>query len=411
MVLLVAAMSVLGLALPSRSAVGAAPPPEAVELILFWGDGCPHCETEREFLAELRNEYPDLVIREYEVWNDAANRRLFEETAAAAGVEARAVPMTFIGDRVWIGFAPATGDEIRAVVDAAVGGRAVPAADRRVVSVPLLGDVDVGGRSLLVSTVIIGFVDGVNPCSLWVLSILLALVLHSGSRRRVVAVGGVFLLVTSAMYGLYMAGAYTVLSYAQFLPWIQRSVALIAVVLGLLQLKDGFGITGGPSLGVGRSSRPGMYARMRGLGVVDRPITAVLGATVVLAVGVSLLETPCTLGLPILWTNLLADNDVALAGAAVLFVVYLAMFLLDELLVFFTVVFTMRALKIQEHHGRSLKIVSGMVMITLAGAMVLRPEALATIEGTLAVFGTAAALSAIGIAVTTSRPPMRQASR
>jgi hypothetical protein len=137
---------------------------------------------------------------------------------------------------------------------------------------------------------------------------------------------------------------------------------------------------------------------MRGLAVVDRSIAALLGATVALAVGVSLLETPCTLGLPILWTNLLADNDVPVTGAAVLFVVYLTVFLLDELIVFVTVVATMRALKVQEHHGRAPKVVSGMVMITLAAVMLASPEALETISGTLAVFGIAALLSAVAIA-------------
>jgi cytochrome c biogenesis protein CcdA len=170
-------------------------------------------------------------------------------------------------------------------------------------------------------------------------------------------------------------------------------------VLGLLQLRDGFGIAGGPSLGVGDAARPALFQRMRGLAVVDRPIVALLGATVALAIGVSLLETPCTLGLPILWTNLLAENDVAFAGAAVLFVIYLTVFLLDELVVFVAVVATMRALKVQEHHGRALKIVSGMVMITLAVAMITRPTAMETIGGTLAVFGMAALFSAIAIAI------------
>jgi cytochrome c biogenesis protein CcdA/glutaredoxin len=395
------AMAALSIALAAPAALearAAPPPPDPVEVVLFWGDGCPHCETAKEFLEELRRDHPDLVVREYEVWGDAANLQLFVETAAAAGVDPQAVPTTFIGDRVWIGFSSATAGEIRAVVDAAMLGEESVPSEARVVDVPIVGEIDVGGRSLLLSSLIIGFVDGVNPCSLWVLSILLALVLHSGSRRRVAVVGAVFLIVTSAMYGLYIVGAYSALSYAQFLPWIQRSVALVAIVLGLLQLKDGFGIAAGPSLGVSEHARPAMYQRMRVLAVGDQPLPALLGATVALAVGVSLLETPCTLGLPILWTNLLAENDVALAGAAVLFVAYLSMFLLDELIVFVTVVATMRALKVQERHGRALKIVSGMLMITLAAVLLARPEAMATVTGTLAVFATAAVLSLAAIA-------------
>jgi cytochrome c biogenesis protein CcdA/glutaredoxin len=393
-----ATFTIVSAVLPALDVRAAPSPSDQVEIVLFWGDGCPHCETEREFLEELRSDYPDLVVRDYEVWGNAANLQLFVETAAAAGVDARAVPTTFIGDRVWVGFSNATADEIRAVVDASTLGEEIVPSESRLIDVPILGEIDVGGRSLLLSSLIIGFVDGVNPCSLWVLSILLALVLHSGSRRRVAVVGAVFLTVTSAMYGLYIVGAYSALSYAQFLPWIQRSVALVAIVLGLLQLKDGFGVAVGPSLGVSEHARPAMYQRMRGLAVADQPITALLGATVALAVGVSLLETPCTLGLPILWTNLLAENDVAFAGAAVLFVAYLSMFLLDELVVFVAVVATMRSLKVQERHGRALKIVSGMLMITLAAVMLVRPEAMETVTGTLAVFATAAALSLAAMA-------------
>ncbi len=100
-VFIVAAVAIAALAAPSARDVRAAPAPsEPIELILFWGDGCPHCEAERAFLEDLLADYPDLVVKEYEVWGSAANRQLFVETANAAGVEAQAVPTTFIGDRV-----------------------------------------------------------------------------------------------------------------------------------------------------------------------------------------------------------------------------------------------------------------------------------------------------------------------
>ena len=59
------------------------PPP--VELVLFWGDGCPHCAAEKEFLGGLQDDYPELVITLYEVWNSEANRQLFADTADRMG--------------------------------------------------------------------------------------------------------------------------------------------------------------------------------------------------------------------------------------------------------------------------------------------------------------------------------------
>lgn len=386
----------LALAGAPAAVAGDVEPAATVELTLFWGEGCPYCAAEREFLRELADTRPYLAVQEYEVFQDEENQDLFREMAAAAGIEPRSVPTTFVGERVWVGFDDATAEEIEATVDALHEGDVVPEEDTSV-DVPLIGRVDVADRSLLVSTLLIGFVDGVNPCSLWVLSILLALVLHGGSRRRVVAVGTVFLVVTSAMYGLYMVGFYSVLRYAQFLPWIQRGIALVVGTMGLLQLKDALAVERGPSLGVPERAKPGMYQRMRRLAQDERSWPATLGATAVLAVGVSLLETPCTLGLPVLWTDLLARAEVPPAEAVVLFIVYLAAFLIDELVVFAVVVATMRAVKLQERHGRGLKLVSGVVMLTLAAVMLVEPALLETVEGALVVFGVAAVLATAGV--------------
>jgi cytochrome c biogenesis protein CcdA/glutaredoxin len=377
----------------------------SVVVELFWGDGCPYCEAERRFLDELAATRPGLEVREYEVWNDEANRALFRARAAEAGVEVRAVPTTFLGDRVWVGFSSVTADGIEAAVDAALAGLAPPDQEDATIDVPIVGRVDVGDRSLIVSTLLIGFVDGINPCSLWVLSVLLAIVLHTGSRRRVFAVGAAFLTVTSAMYGLYVAGAYSVLAYVRYVPWIQRAVAVVAAGLGLLQLKDVVAFHRGPTLGVPDAAKPDLYRRMRRLSAPDRPLPVVLGATAALAVGVSLLETPCTLGLPILWTNLIAQQDVPAPGAALLFLLYLAAFLVDELVVFVAAVWTMRALKLQEHHGRELKLVSGVLMLTLAAAMLIRPELMESLGGTMVVFVAAGGIAAGGLLLDRSLHP------
>lgn len=114
----------------------------------------------------------------------------------------------------------------------------------------------------------------------------------------------------------------------------------------------------------------------------------------ILAVGVSLLETPCTAGLPLLWTDMLAERDVSTGGTVFLFAVYIAVFLLDELVLFTLAVVTLRATKLQESHGRLLHLVSGSLMTTLAITMLVDPQRLETISGTFIVF-----IAAVGIAL------------
>ncbi len=157
-------------------------PSSTVELTLLWGKGCPHCAAERDFLDELQATRPYVVVHEYEVLNDGRNRRLFREMAAAAGIDAGSVPTTFLGERVRVGFGDQIAAEIGAAVDAFCEDCPVSEVGESVVDVRLIGPVRVGDRSLLVSTVLIGFVDGVNPCSLWVLSILLPSSCNGGSR-------------------------------------------------------------------------------------------------------------------------------------------------------------------------------------------------------------------------------------
>ncbi len=259
----------------------------------------------------------------------------------------------------------------------------------------------------MAATLLIGFVDGVNPCSFWVLSMLLALVLHSGSRTRVAVVGLTFLSITSALYGLYMLGAYTVLDYAAGMSWIRLLVAVVAATFGVLHVKE-YVTSRGPSLTIADERKPGMYRRMRQLARPERSLPAVLAGTAALAVGVSLAETPCTAGLPLLWTNLVSDRDVPTAGVLLLWLLYLAVFLLDEVIVFTVAVATMRAAKLQERHGQALQLVSGVLMLALAGAMLVAPELLESLSGTAVVFGVAAAVCAVVLVLdprrTTTRP-------
>lgn len=377
-----------------------------VTLVLFHGEGCPHCAAEREFLADLGATHPYLRVEAHEVWYDEQGQQLLIATAEQLGFEPTGVPVTIIGDRVWIGFDSTTAQEITAAIETAGTSAPAPAQDAMpagAVDVPLVGEVDLAGTSLLASTLAIGFVDGVNPCSLWVLSLLLAMVLNRGSRGRVLLVGSVFLAVTAAMYAIYMAGMYSAASYLTGMGWLRLLVALVAGTFGLLQFKDGLGITAGPSLSISAEHRPGIYGRMRRVASPEGALAATIAGTVALAVAVSLLETPCTAGLPLLWTTMLAEQGVAPVQAVGLFAVYMLVFLLDEIVVFVLAVVTLRATKVQERHGRALKLVAGSVLVCLAVAMLLAPTALTTLLGTVVVFGAALVLAAVAYGLTVRR--------
>jgi uncharacterized membrane protein HdeD (DUF308 family) len=74
---------------------------------------------------------------------------------------------------------------------------------------------------------------------------------------------------------------------------------------------------------------------------------------------------------------------------------YLLIYLLDELIVFVTVVVTLKASKLEEKHGRILKLVGGMVMLTLAIVLVVNPELMNDFSSSLSVFAGAFLVTAV----------------
>ncbi len=384
-----------------------------VNVYYFWGDGCPVCVQQRAFLDRLEERYPEVIVQEFEVWYDADNRAVLQAFADAFGRQVTGVPVTFIGEDSWIGFNQVMGQQMTASVEAYRTYAAPDAADRlrpelrdellaaapeapprpaagqAVIDVPLLGTIDLSHQPLFVGTLLIAFVDGFNPCSLWVLALLLGVVLNTRSRRKVLLVGVTFLSITALAYGLFIAGLFSVFTYVAYLTWIRVLVALLALGFAAINIKDYFAYKQGVSLTISDEQKPGIYARMRNVMRSRGSIPATLAATAGLALGVTLVELPCTAGLPVLWTSLLAGAGVDTMTFVALLAVYMLVYLMLELIIFGGVVVTMRVGRFEEREGRILKLVGGSVMLALAVAMLWYPHALESIRGMLALFGAA----------------------
>ncbi len=413
--------------LPPAGVTAAEPAQEAppVVIYLFWGDGCPHCAEEKPFLEELAQRYPSVEVRDYEVWYSEENLELFTKMAAAYGFEPHGVPTTFIGDRHWEGFS----DPIRTEIEAAVaecaasgcpdpgvgidpnapvptsGGSAYAAGANpnesadAVLTLPLIGTVDLKVQSLAVSTALIAFVDGFNPCSLWVLSILLALTLHTGSRKKVFIIGLVFLTVTSLVYVLFIAGLFTAFKVISFMGWIQVIVALMALFFAAVNIKDYFWYKEGLSFTIADEKKPGIYKSIRRVMNAGDSLWGLISATVIMSAGVSMVEFTCTAGFPVLWSNLIAAQGVTTLTFVLLLALYMFIYQIDELGIFLVSVFTLKSSKLEEKHGRILKLIGGMLMLTLAVVMLINPALMNNLTSSLIIFGIAFGAAIIVIVV------------
>lgn len=83
-------------------------------VVLFYSDDCPHCHNEIAWLDSIRDDFPELDFLAFEIGvsNDPYAQRVFAETMEALGSNTTAWPRTVIGNEVYIGFAPGTGEKV-----------------------------------------------------------------------------------------------------------------------------------------------------------------------------------------------------------------------------------------------------------------------------------------------------------
>jgi len=429
----------LGLALGLQLEMTYAQSDAPVYLYFFWGDGCPHCAEAKPFLQTLQQRYPTLKVEAFEVWYNSDNQALYQRMAEAHGFKAQYVPAIFLGEQYWIGYTEAIGQEIERAVahyvqsgapDAGAGiipGHASapmptptpapgpeatptpeggvclpdtvedcgPTASHPTLTLPILGTVDLSTTSLTVSTLLISFVDGFNPCSLWVLSVLIALSLHTGSRKKLAIIGLVYITVTALVYVLFIVGLFTMLSLMSLIGWIQAGVSLLALFFAAVNIKDYFWYKEGISFTIDDAKKPGLYKRMRRVLQAGDSLPAMIAATIGLGAGVSLVEFSCTAGFPVVWTNLVAAQQVTPLVFVVLLALYMLIYQIDELGIYLAALITMRATKLEEKHGRILKLFGGTLMLTLALVMLINPRLMNDLGTSLLIFAAAFAIAGL----------------
>ncbi len=414
------------------TALGAAAssPPAKTVIYFFWAEGCPHCAEERAFLDSLLARTDNAELRAFELLHSRDNARLLLDFAQRFDYKARSAPATFVGNRHWVGYTAEIGAEIEKYLLACNASRCPDAASYTAqdklpkpktvttdegkpvaapepkasettvyLEVPLFGRLMLAKGTLWTNTALIAFADGFNPCSLWVLTMLLALIIHTGSRGKIFLVGFVFLTVSSLVYVAFIAGIFSIMQLVGLVTWVRTAMAVLTLGMGIINIKDYFWFGRGVSLTIAAEKKPGILARMRDILAASGSVWPMLLATVFLAGGVSLAEFSCTAGFPVLWVNLLAAQNVAPGDFALLLVFYMLIYQLDEMIIFATVVLTLHIGRFQEKEGRILKLFGGTLMCTLAGVLLMRPKLLETLSASLLVFAIAIGGAAIILAI------------
>ena len=247
----------------------------------------------------------------------------------------------------------------------------IPGADE--VDVPLLGRISASRMGMPAFTFLIGLVDGFNPCAMWVLLFLLSVLVNLRVRWKILAVAGTFVVVSGVAYFVFMAAWLNVLLFVGLLRWVQILLAMLAIFVGSVHVKDFFAFKRGLSLSIPESAKPGIYARVRSIVMAEHIYGAISGAFV-LAVLVNIIELLCTAGLPALYSQILMLQGYPSWKNYAYLALYIVAYMLDDSIMVGLVILTLGKRKMQENEGRWLKLASGLVILALGIVLLFKPD-------------------------------------
>jgi hypothetical protein len=238
---------------------------------------------------------------------------------------------------------------------------------------PLFGRLSAASLGMPLFTIAIGLVDGFNPCAMWVLAFLLSILVNLRDRGRILAVAGTFVVISGLAYYAFMAAWLNVFLLVGLIRPIQILLGTMAIVVGAIHIKDYFAFKRGVSLSIPESAKPTIYARVRSIVTAENLWGALVGA-VTLAVLVNIVELLCTAGLPALYSEILTMQRLPPWKNYAYLGLYILAYMFDDTLMVLAVTLTLGKRRMQEREGRILKLISGVVILTLGVAMLFRPD-------------------------------------
>ena len=339
------------------------------QIDFFWGEGCPHCAQEKIYLDQLQQLYPHLVVNSYEI-HDPASNRLLKETGQKLKADVSGIPFTVIGDDFFVGFLSddTTGQKIKRSLGLQEN---VLAANS--LNLPLVGTIDPQNFSLPVLTFIIALLDGFNPCAMWTLMFLISLLLGLKDRRRMWILGVAFIASSAFVYFLFLSAWLNLFLFIGFISWVKIIIALVALASGSYYLKDFFTNKTGACKVTGGQKKQKVFAYLKAITQKKQFILALLGI-IILAFVVNLVELVCSAGLPAIYTQILALSNLPSWQYYLYLLFYILIFMLDDLVIFFIAMTTLKAVGLDSKYSRYSHLIGGVLMILIGLLLIFKPE-------------------------------------
>ena len=372
-----------------------------VNIYFFHSATCPHCKQENELLKELEETYDNIKIYRYEVYTDN-NQELYKKSAELIKVKARGYPFTIIGNKSFLGFSKENSKEqftraieyysmygYKDVVGEYIGNIELPTyeikdtdpdvndyinnkGEKKIDTI--FGTISTKNLTLPVISILIGLVDGFNPCAMWVLLFLISMLLGMKDRKKMWILGLTFLITSALIYLLFMITWLNLANILTSVIWVRTLIGIVAIIGAIINIRAYIKekATNGCNV-VDDKKRNKIFDKIRKFTSEKNFLLAIIGV-ITLAASVNIVELACSAGLPVMFIEILSMNNLSIFEEAIYIFLYMFFFLIDDMIVFFVAMRTMELTGFSTKYGKLSKIVGGILLLLIGLLLIFKPE-------------------------------------
>ncbi len=389
-----------------------------INIYLFHSRTCNHCKEELAWFDEYLEDNSNVVLYEYEI-SENNNRQKYYDVQEILDYNASGVPFLVIGEEVVVGFNESLKSRIETLIkyyletdyadevgeylnvdvyEPDLGVDDVPIEDEENntnvsdeenvdneqsvteeelnnFEVPLLGEFNAKDVSLPILSIVMGFVDGFNPCALWILVFLITMLFGMKDKKKMWILGSTFLITSGLVYMLFMVSWLNLAMFISSVNAIRIMISAFAIIFGLYNIYN-FIKTKNDDVGctvTNKNSRIKIMNKIRLIISQKYFIFSIIGI-VLLAISVNVLELLCSLGLPIIFTQVLALNNLSILEYSIYILLYVLFFMIDDFIIFIAAMKTLEIKAVSSKYTKYSHLIGGIIMVIIGLLMIFKPE-------------------------------------
>jgi glutaredoxin len=371
--------------------------------IYFFGrEDCGFCKAEKKFLASYLSAHPSVVMEYYDIVKDAKAKELFVKITEANGLP-KVTPLTLVGGKIIQGYGgdESTGKEIsdatsgkdiplasyerKGEVSASASGCDAngkecgiigPGTPNLIFDVPFLGVVDLKDFSLFTLSATLGFIDGFNPCALWVLITFLLVLMQIGSRKRMLYVAGLFLFAEAIMYYGILTLWYKTWDFIGLDQVVTPLVGLLSIGSGaffLYRWRKAKDIVTCDITNIEEQDK--ISGKIQRLAASPFSVVTAIGI-IGIALSVNVIEFACSIGIPQVFTKTLELNALSFWQQQGFTLIYMLGYMTDDIVVFGFALYGINKIHKSEEYSKLSLLIGGILMLILGVLLTFFPNLL-----------------------------------